>query len=130
MPFLRALRACRVSQGVAKKVCFQKEFSEGCVLQRCTCGCQGLATAMVPRCHGGRSGEGARDLPLVPGSTQPGSKRPIEQHFRLAGVWGRLATTRCACPRPRRVRHARAPPVPRYAQGRRLRSASTEAWRA
>ena len=26
----------------------------------------------VPRRHGGRSGEGARDPPLVPGSTQPG----------------------------------------------------------
>src|SRR5215468_3458794 len=34
-----------------------------------------------------------------------------------AGVWGHVVPTRSAGLRPRRVRHAYAPPVPRYAQG-------------
>jgi hypothetical protein len=41
--------------------------------------------------------------------------------------WGHGAPTLPASPRPRRVRHARAPPVPRPAPCLRLMSASTEA---
>jgi len=42
------------------------------------CGCQGPATAMVPRCHGWRSGEGARAGPQCPAAHSPASKRPFD----------------------------------------------------
>ena len=42
------------------------------------------------------------------------------------GAWP-VAPARSTCHRPRLVRHARAPPVPRHVQGLRPRSASTEA---
>ncbi len=38
------------------------------------CGCQGPATAMVPRCHGWRSGEGARARHRCPAAHSPAVK--------------------------------------------------------
>jgi hypothetical protein len=59
---------------------------------------------MVPRCHGGRSGEGARDPPLVPGRTQPSSKRPIDLPRSAATCEGGGGTVPPHCP----PAHARA----------------------
>ena len=73
---------------------------------------------------------------LPPASCQPHTARqsktvrPTAERSDRRGVWGHAATTLHASPRQRRVRHARAPPVPRHVQGRRPLSASTEAWRA
>jgi len=60
----------------------------------------------------------------------PASARPLDLPWERSdarGAWGHVATTRSTCHRQRLVRHARAPPVPRHVQGRRPRSASTEA---
>jgi hypothetical protein len=60
----------------------------------------------------------------------PASERPLDLPWERSdtrGVWGHVATTRSTCYRQHRVRHARAPPVPRYAQGQRPWSASTAA---
>jgi len=81
------------------------------------CGCQGPATAMVPRRHGGRSGEGARAYHRCPAAHSPASKRPFDLQRSAAtcvGCGGTLPPTRFASPRQRRVRHACAPPVSRY----------------
>ena len=58
---------------------------------------------------------------------QSKTNRPTAERSDLRGVGGHAAPTRSARLRPRRVRHTRAPPVPRHAQGLQSRSASTEA---
>ena len=46
---------------------------------------RGRVQRRLPRCQGGRSGEGARARSWCPRGTQPGSKRPIDQHSAAAG---------------------------------------------
>jgi hypothetical protein len=53
--------------------------------------------------------------------------RPTAERSDLRGAGGHAAPALHASPRPQRVRPARAPPVPRSAQGLRPRSASIEA---
>jgi hypothetical protein len=70
---------------------------------------RGRPQLRLPRRQGGRSGEGARDPPLVPGSTQPGSKRPLDLPWERSdarGAWGHVATTRSTCHRQCLIRHA------------------------
>ena len=49
------------------------------------CGCQGPATAAFTPASGRARRGGSTRPPLVPGSTQPGSKRPIEPQSVSAG---------------------------------------------
>jgi hypothetical protein len=76
-------------------------------------------------------GEGKEHAP-APGARphtaqQSKTNRPTTERSDLRGGWGHVAPTLPASPRPRRVRHERAPPVPLHAQGLRPRSASTDA---
>jgi hypothetical protein len=70
-------------------------------------------------------------LPLL--QYQWHTARPVKDHSfnngaeRPARGVGPRGPTLAASPHPRLVRHARAPPVPRHVQGRRPRSANTEA---
>ncbi len=52
--------------------------------QRCFSAARGRPQLCLPRRQGGRSGEGARARSRCPRGTQPGSKRPIEQHSAAA----------------------------------------------
>ena len=104
----------------------EKRCSNG---QRCVSAARGRPQRRFPLHQGGRSGEGARDQPLVPGSTQPGSKRPFDLQRSAATCegWGarcpRAAHQPTPAPRPAhacatwpRPRHAcdRGPPAPRH----------------
>src|SRR6266446_622066 len=67
------------------------------------CGCQGPATAMVPRCHGWRSGEGARARHRCPAAHSPASKRPFIRPRSAAtceGGGGTLPPRGPPAPRP------------------------------
>ena len=60
----------------------EKRCSNG---QRCVSAARGRAQLLLPRCQGGRAGEGARARSRCPRGTQPGSKRPIDQQSASAG---------------------------------------------
>ena len=68
------------------------------------CGCQGPATAMVPRRHGWRSGEGARARHWCPAAHSPASKRPFDLQRSAATGEGCGGTLPPRCP----PAHARA----------------------
>jgi hypothetical protein len=86
----------------------EKRRSNG---QRCVSAARGRPQRLLPRCQGGRSGEGARDPPLVPGSTQPGSKRPFDLQRSAATCegWGGTLPPRCTPAHASPTRHARVP---------------------
>jgi hypothetical protein len=52
---------------------------------RCFSAARGRSQRLFPRRQGWRSGEGARARSRCPRGTQPGSKRPIDQHSVAAG---------------------------------------------
>ena len=94
------------------------------------CGCQGPATAMVPRRHGGRSGEGARAYHRCPAAHSPASKRPFDLQRSAAtcvGCGGTLpprgSPAHASAASGTRVRRL----SPGTCRGRRSRSASSAA---
>src|SRR6266849_3367970 len=81
------------------------------------CGCQGPATVMCPAAMAG--GQGKEHAPATGArqhtARQSKTVRPTAERSDRRGVWGHAATTLHASPRPRLVRHERAPPVPLHA---------------
>jgi hypothetical protein len=77
---------------------------------------RGRPQRRFPRRQGGHSGEGARDPSLVPGSTQPGSKRPFDLQRSAATGEGCGDTLAPRCP-PARARSSSGRSVCRLSPG-------------
>jgi hypothetical protein len=96
--------------------------------QRCFSAARGRAQLLLPRRQGGRSGEGARDPPLVPDSTQPGSKRPFDLQRSAATCegWGGTLPPRCT---PAHARAASGTRVRRLAPARAMHATAVYQYR-